>query len=114
MCLFDQHIYSKLIDVNNAYCKVAKLYKDMLIKNQNTFTSQKEIEEYNTIVNFYILSPDGFRTKEYEEKLKSRFPHLFINLMEFSKGCEAYLSFIEECGIKQDFKAYIVVDKLDR
>lgn len=114
MCLFDQHIYSKLIDVNNAYCKVAKLYKDMLIKNQNTFTSQKEIEEYNTIVNFYILSPDGFRTKEYEEKLRSRFPHLFINLMEFSKGCEAYLSFIEECGIKQDFKAYIVVDKLDR
>lgn len=114
MCLFDKNIYLKLIEVNNAYCKVVKLYKDMLIKNLATFTSQKDIEEYNKIVNNCILSQEGFRAKEYEENLKNQNPHLFINLIEFSKGCEEYLSFIEECGIKQDIKTYIIVDKLDK
>jgi hypothetical protein len=86
----------------------------MLIKNLATFTSQKDIEEYNKIVNNCILSQEGFRAKEYEENLKNQNPHLFINLIEFSKGCEEYLSFIEECGIKQDIKTYIIVDKLDK
>ena len=34
--------------------------------------------------------------------------------MEFSKECEAYLAFIEQCGILKDLGKYIVVSKLDR
>lgn len=114
MCLFDKDIYSKLQDVNNAFCKVAKSYKDMLIKIQETFTSKEAIEEYSTIVNFYILSPNGFRTKEYEEELKNKFPGIYINLMDFSKECESYLSLIDTSGIIQDLGNYIIVYNLEK
>ena len=32
-CLFDADLYTKLIDINNAFCKVAEAYKKMLINN---------------------------------------------------------------------------------
>lgn len=114
MCLFDKDIYSKLVNVNNAFCKVAKSYKDMLIKIQGTFTSKEAIEEYSTIVNLYILSPNGFRTKEYEEELKNKYPRIYINLMDFSKECESYLSLIDETGIIQDLGNYIIVYNLEK
>lgn len=114
MCLFDKDIYSKLVNVNNAFCKVAKSYKDMLIKIQGTFTSKEAIEEYSTIVNLYILSPNGFRTKEYEEELKNKFPRIYINLMDFSKECESYLSLIDATGIIQDLGNYIIVYNLEK
>lgn len=34
--------------------------------------------------------------------------------MKRYKDCNSYLSFIEECGIIDDFNKYIIIDKLDK
>lgn len=114
ICLFDKDLYLKLIKVNNAFCKVAQSYKKMLIANIESFKSQNDLLEFITILNSYILSQEGLETKEYDEEIKKKFPKTYNNLMSFSKECNAYLSFIDECGIIKDFGKYIVIDELEK
>lgn len=114
ICLFDQELYNKLCAVNDAFCKVAKSFKNTLIANEKQFTSQAELQAFLVQFNSQILSDNGFMSNDYEEKLKKTFPKIYINLMELSKECNAYVSFVEECGIKKEFGKYIVVNKLDR
>lgn len=114
ICLFDQGLYVKLCAVNDAFCKVAKSFKNMLMTNINSFSSEKEAQSFMKQINSQIISQDGFNSKEYEDKLKNRFPKVYIGLKEFADECDAYISFVEECGIKKEFEKYIVVDKLDR
>lgn len=78
MCLFDKDIYSKLQDVNNAFCKVAKSYKDMLIKIQETFTSKEAIEEYSTIVNFIFYHQMDLEQKSMKRNLKINSPEYIL------------------------------------
>ena len=54
------------------------------------------------------------RKQRSENDLKEKFPNVYINFMEFSKECEAYITFVEECGILKDIGRYVVVDKLDK
>ena len=38
---------------------------------------------------------------------------IYPNLEKFSKDCNSYLSFIDDCGIIDDFNKYIIIDKLE-
>ena len=111
-CLFDEKLCRKLIEANNAFSKVAESYKGMLIANLGNFTSQKDINEFLELLNTQVLSKNGFNTQEYEDALKKQFPKTYISIMNFNKECNAYLSFIDECGIIKDFRKYIFIDKL--
>lgn len=111
-CLFDKELCHKLVEVNNAFDKVAKSYKEMLVANREYFTSQNEVQKFINLLNIHILSKEGLKTPEYEDALKKQFPRTYISIMDFNKECSAYLSFIEECEIIKDFKKYIFIDKL--
>lgn len=111
-CLFDKDLCCKLVEVNNAFDKVAESYKEMLVANLDNFTSQKEIQEFFNLLGSQILSKNGLNTQEYEDALKTQFPKTYISIMNFNKECSTYLSFINKCGIIEDFKKYIFIDKL--
>lgn len=104
--IFDKDVYMKFIKVNNAFCRVAKSYKNMLTTNQNIKT-QNNAQEYIELFYSFILS----RTESGEKELINKFPKAYFNLMDFSRECDAYLSLVEECGIINDFGKYIIVDK---
>ena len=114
VCLFDASLHSKLAEVNNAFCKVTKAYKNMLTANLENLANQGNAQEYLSVLTTHILSSAGLGSEKYENDLKEKFPTVYINLMEFSKECEAYMAFIEQCGILKDLGKYVVVSKLDR
>jgi hypothetical protein len=114
VCLFDNDLHSKLVEVNNAFCKVTKAYKNMLTANLEKLVDQGNAQEYLSVLTTHILSSAGLGSEKYENDLKEKFPNVYINLMEFSKECEAYMAFIEQCGILKDLGKYVVVSKLDR
>lgn len=103
---------NKLVEVNNAFDKVAKSYKEMLVANLDNFTSQKEIQEFIDLLSTKVLLKNDFNTQEYEDALKKQFPKTYISIMNFNKESSTYLSFINKCGIIEDFKKYIFIDKL--
>lgn len=113
ICLFDQDLYAKLCAVNDAFCKVAKSFKNMLVTNIDSFSSEEELQSFLKQISTQIISQEGLNAKEYEDKLKDKFPKVYINLKEFIDECNAYISFVEECGIKKEFGKYIAVAKLD-
>ncbi|MGM9724072.1 MAG: hypothetical protein ACI3YG_08270 [Prevotella sp.] len=114
ICLFDQELYAKLCAVNDAFCKVAKSFKNMLVTNINSLSSEEEVQSFLKQISSQIISQDGLNSKEYKDKLKDKFPKVYISLKEFTDECDAYVSFVEECGIKKEFGKYIVVDSLDK
>lgn len=114
VCLFDNDLHSKLVAVNNAFCGVAKAYKDMLANSLAHLDDPRTAQEYISVLNSHILSYKGLGSEEYEQDLKSKFPNVYINLMEFSKKCDTYIAFIEKCGIIKDIGEYIIVSKLDK
>lgn len=114
VCLFDADLHSKLVKVNNAFCKVAKAYKNMLTANLENLANQGYAQEYLSVLTTHMLSSSGLGSEVYENELKGKFPSVYINIMEFSKECEAYITFVEECGILKDLSRYVVVDKLDK
>ena len=114
VCLFDASLHSKLAEVNNAFCKVTMVYKDMLTANLENLANQGNAQEYLSVLTTHILSSAGLGSEKYENDLKEKFPNVYINLMEFSKECEAYITFVEECEILKDLGRYVVVDKLDK
>ena len=113
-CLFDKDIQRKLIDVNNAFCKVSKSYKNMLVSNAKDFTSQENVQAFKGVLSSYILSQTELNSNKFDEILKDKFPKAYINIMDFNKECDAYLSFINKCEIIKDFEKYINVDKLGK
>ena len=113
-CLFDADLHAKLVAVNNAFCKVTKAYKNMLIANLANLEEQNKTQEYKSELIKHILSSTGLGTEKYETDFKEKFPKVYINLMEFSKECGAYITFVEECGIIKDLGKYTVVSKLDK
>ena len=114
VCLFDASLHSKLAEVNNAFCKVTKAYKNMLTANLENLANQGNTQEYLSVLTTHILSSAGLGSEKYENDLKEKFPNVYINLIEFSKECEAYITFVEECEILKDLGRYVVVDKLDK
>lgn len=114
VCLFNTDLHSKLVEVNNAFCKVTKAYKNMLTANLENLANQGNAQEFLSVLTTHILSSHGLGSEKYENDLKEKFPNVYINFMEFSKECEAYITFVEECGILKDIGRYVVVDKLDK
>ncbi|MGN0007928.1 MAG: hypothetical protein ACI35T_07530 [Alistipes sp.] len=114
VCLFDANLHPKLVEVNNAFCKITKAYKNMLTANLENLANQGNAQECLSVLTTHILSSSGLGSEKYENDLKEKFPNVYINLMEFSKECEAYITFVEECGILKDLGRYVVVDKLDK
>lgn len=110
-CLFDKELCSKIVEVNNAFSKVAESYKEMLVANLDNFNSQKEEQEFLNLLSTQILSKKEFNTQEYEDTLKKQFPKTYISIMTFNKECSKYLFFIDECGIIKDFRKYIFIDE---
>lgn len=113
-CLFDDNMYSKLIEVNNRFCSVSKSYKDMLITNLTYFQSQNNAQGFVNVFISQTLSKNGLGTKEYGDELKNKFPEIYPNLEEFDKNCISYLSFVEESRIIEVFNNYLNIDKLDK
>lgn len=111
VCLFDNDLLSKLVAVNNAFCKVTNAYKKMLMSN---LENQGNAKEYISVLISHILSSPGFDSEEYEKELKNKFPNVYINLMEFSNECDAYITFVKECEIIKDLGKYIAVSRLDK
>jgi hypothetical protein len=114
VCLFDNDLHTKLVAVNNAFCKVTKAYKNMLTANLANLEDHNKAQEYISVLTTHILSSTGLGSEKYETDLKEKFPKEYINLMEFSKECDVYITFVEECGIIKDLGKYIVVSKLDK
>ncbi len=86
----------------------------MLVTNIDNLSSEGDVQALLKQISSQIISQEGLDSKEYEDKLKDKFPKIYINLKEFANECKAYLSFVEECGIKKEFGKYIVVDSLDK
>ena len=86
----------------------------MITANLENLANQGNAQEYLSVLTTHMLSSSGLGSEKYENDLKEKFPNVYINLMEFSKECEAYIKFVEECGILKDLGRYVVVDKLDK
>ena len=113
VCLFDSDLHSKLVDVNNAFCKVTRAYKTIITDNLEIFDSQEKTQDYMNILSSNLLSNSGLGSEEYNAELKCKFPDVYANLMKFCDECNSYLTFIEDSGIMQELGRYIVVSKLD-
>ncbi len=114
VCLFDNDLYLKLVAVNNAFCNVVKAYKNMLTTNLANLDDSSKAQEFISVLTSHILSNKDLGSEEYEKELKNKFPNVYINLMEFSKECDTYITFIEKCEIIKDLSKYVVVSKLDK
>ena len=114
VCLFDKDLHSKLVAVNNAFYKVTMAYKNMITSNLANLEAQGNSQEFISVLNLHILSSTGFGSEKHEKELKEKFPNVYINLMEFSKECDAYTRFVEECEILKDLGKYIVVSDLGK
>lgn len=112
-CLFNEDMYLKLVEVNNAFCRVAESYKNMLVSNLKELDTQSKKEDCLSFVNSNIFSQEGLNSKEYEEELKEKFPNIYRNLMDFSEKCDIYMSFVARTRVIKDFENYITLDKLD-
>lgn len=86
----------------------------MLTANLENLANQGNVQEYLSVLATHILSSSGLGSEKYENNLKEKFPNVCINLIEFSKECEAYMALIEQCGILKDLGKYVVISKLDR
>ena len=104
ICLFDQDLYAKLCAVNNAFCKVAKSFKNMIVTNIDSLSSEEEIQSFLKQISSQIVSQDGLNSKQYEDRLKDKFPKVCIRLKEFADECDTYVSFVEKCGIKKSLE----------
>lgn len=113
ICVFDKDLHTKLALVNNAFCKVTNSYKEMLITNAKNI-SQEDIQTLKVMITSNLLSQPGVNSSEFYEILKKEFPKIYISIMNFSKECNAYISFIDKCKIISDFDKYIIVDKLEK
>ena len=114
-CLFNKDLHSKLVEVNNAFCNVSRAYKNMITANLANLANQGNAQEYLiSVLTTHIFSSTGLCSENCENDLKEKFPNVYINLMEFSKECDAYITFIEKCGILKDLMSFVLVDKLDK
>jgi hypothetical protein len=86
----------------------------MLTANLANLGEQNQAQEYISVLTSHILSNSGLYSEKYEADLKEKFPKVYINLMEFSKECDAYITFVEECGIIKELGKYVVVSKLEK
>lgn len=108
-CLFDKELYAKLVVVNDAFCEVAKAYKDMLI-NTHKDMSEQQMKEFISLYKEQLVSENGLNSEEYKDK----FPRTYINMLEFSKKCAAYITLIDNIEIIKSFHKYVTVNNLDK
>lgn len=106
-------VYKKLIEVNHAFSGVARAYKNMVVSNISNLRSPDEVNNFFSLLGTCMLSESSTAVEEYNEALKEKFPKTYISLMEFSKEANAYVNFVLECGVLEDIKKYILVDRLD-
>lgn len=109
VCLFDKELYEKTILVNDAFCKVADAYKNMLMSALASMNEEKK-EEFITIYKRQIVSEQGFNLDEYKEI----FPKAYIAMMEFSRKCEDYINLVNKLQIIKSFHKYIAVNGLEK
>ena len=86
----------------------------MITSNLANLEAQGNSQEFISVLNLHILSSTGLGSEKYEKELKEKFPNVYINLMEFSKECDAYIRLVEECAIVKDLGKYIGVSELDK
>ena len=113
-CLFDNNLHTKLVAVNNAFCNVTIAYKNMITASLENINDSNKAQEYKSILNSHIFSNKGLNSKDYENELKEKFPNVYINLMEFSKECDSYITFITKNDIIKEISKYVDISKSDR
>ena len=112
-CLFDKDVYDKLENINNAFCKVAQSYKNMLVANLLNLSSKDDAKEFLSLFRECLLSSSPTAVQEYNEALSQKQPKIYEALMAFSKEAQAYTDLVYKSGILSDIKKYIRVDMLD-
>ena len=112
-CLFDKDVYDKLENINNAFCKVAQSYKNMLVANLSNLSSQDDAQEFLSLFRECLLSSSPAAVQDYNEALSQKQPKTYEALMAFAKEAQAYTDLVYKSGILSDIKKYIRVDMLD-
>ena len=112
-CLFDKDVYDKLENINNAFCKVAQSYKNMLVANLSNLSSQDDAQEFLSLFRECLLSSSPTAVQDYNEALSQKQPKTYEALMAFAKEAQAYTDLVYKSGILSDIKKYIRVDMLD-
>ena len=112
-CLFDKDVYDKLENINNAFCKVAQSYKNMLVANLSNLSSQDDAQEFLSLFRECLLSSSPTAVQDYNEALRQKQPKTYETLMAFAKEAQVYTDLVYKTGILSDIKKYIRVDMLD-
>lgn len=111
--LFDKDVYDKLENINNAFCKVAQSYKNMLVANLSNLSSQDDAQEFLSLLRECLLSSSPTAVQDYNEALRQKQPKTYEELMAFAKEAQAYTDLVYKSGILSDIKKYIRADMLD-
>lgn len=86
----------------------------MITASLENINDSNKAQEYKSILNSHIFSNKGLNSKDYENELKEKFPNVYINLMEFSKECDSYITFITKNDIIKEISKYVDISKSDR
>lgn len=108
-CLFDKELCKRLVLVNDAFCEVAKAYKNMLVASQKTM-DKKQMEEFVSIYREQLISENGLDSDAYKDK----FPKIYISMRELADKCVDYINLINKLEIIKSFQKYITVNGLEK
>ena len=113
--LFSGDIKDKMIYINDQYCRVADKYKSLLVAGTKILSTDEVKIAYLQVISEYLLSNETITDNiEFNNKLKSNFPQLYIPIYEFSLECQNYLAKIEETQILSLMEKEVVIKDLDK
>lgn len=113
IALFDSELTSKIEKVNNAFCAVARSYKNMLMTNVQIMQNKDTLEKFMLITSKHFTASQMLNYDSLDAELQSETPELYIPLKEFSDECEKYIALISELKILGDFNKYVIIRDLD-
>lgn len=113
IALFDSELTSKIEKVNNAFCAVARSYKNMLMTNVQIMQNKDTLEKFMLITSKHFTVPQMLNYDSLDAELQSETPELYIPLKEFSDECEKYIALISDLKILGDFNKYVIIRDLD-
>lgn len=111
--LFDSELTSKIEKVNNAFCLVARSYKNMLMTNIQIMQNKELFDKFMLITSKHFAAPQVLNYDNLDTELKAETPELYIPLKEFSDECEKYIELIADLKILGDFNQYVIIRDLD-
>ena len=111
--IFDSELVDKIVQVNNAYCTVARSYKKMFVSNLQSLEDQAKRDKFMSIVSKHFVAPEGLDYEKMDAELKNTLPELYLPLLEFSQECDKYVNLIIDLKVLGDFSKYVIIRDLD-